>query len=131
MNGSWVRIMLVITLLFAMSGSSVQGKALAAPNVASAVIHFVCCSYTPSEVVIQPGESVEWDGDFGMHPLVSDDGLWNTPTVGTQFVYTFTMTGTFLFHCAIHGGAGGVGMSGRVIVKEFENKVFLPLVLRM
>jgi len=43
-------------------------------DVASAVIHFVCCAYTPSEVVIQPGESVEWDGDFGSHPLVSDDG---------------------------------------------------------
>ena len=41
------------------------------------------------------------------------------------------MTGTFLFHCAIHGGFGGVGMSGRVIVKEFPNKVYLPLVLSM
>ena len=131
MNGPWVRILLVVVLLFAMSGGSVQGKALAAPSADSAVIHFVCCSYTPSEVVIQPGESVEWDGNFGEHPLVSDDGLWITQTVGTQFVYTFTMTGTFLFHCAIHGGAGGVGMSGRVIVKDFPNKIYLPLVLRM
>ena len=131
MSKSWLRIALVIALLFAVSGSSVQGKALAAPNVAGAVIHFACCSYTPSEVVIQPGQSVEWDGDFSMHPLVSDDGLWNTPTAGSQFVYTFAMTGTFLFHCAIHGGPGGVGMSGRVVVKQFENKLFLPLVLRM
>jgi plastocyanin len=38
------------------------------------------------------------------------------------------MTGTFLFHCAIHGAPGGVGMAGRVIVKEFE-KVYLPVVL--
>jgi len=131
MNRSWVRIVLAIALLFAMSGGSVQHEALAAPDVASAVIHFVPFSYTPSEVVIQPGESVEWDGDFSMHPLVSDDGLWTTQAVGTQFVYTFTMTGTFLFHCAIHGDFGGVGMSGRVIVKEFPNKVYLPLVLSM
>ena len=130
MNGPWVRIALAIALLFAMSGGSAQHEALAAPDVASAVIHFVCCAYTPSEVVIQPGESVEWDGDFSSHPLVSDDGLWLTQTVGTQFVYTFTMTGTFLFHCANHGGFGGVGMSGRVIVKEFPNKIYLPLVLR-
>ena len=128
MNGSWGRIVLAIALLFATSGSGVQNKAWAAPNTASAVIHFVCCSYTPSEVTIQPGESVEWDGDFTSHPLVSDDGLWITQTVGTQFVYTFTMTGTFDFHCAIHGP---FGMVGRVIVKEFPNKIYLPIVFSM
>ena len=131
MNRSWVRMLLAIALLFAMSGGRAQHKALAAPDAAGAVIHFVPFSYTPSEVVIQPGESVEWDGDFSFHPLVSDDGLWITQTVGTQFIYTFTMTGTFDFHCANHGGVGGVGMSGRVIVKEFPNKVYLPLVLSM
>jgi len=131
MNRPWARILLAVVLLFALSGGSVQGGALAAPNTASAVIHFVCCSYTPTEVVIQPGQSVEWDGDFTMHPLVSDDGLWMTQNVGTQFVYTFTMTGTFLFHCAIHGGFGGVGMSGRVVVKEFPNKIYLPIVISM
>jgi plastocyanin len=130
MNGPWVRIALAIALLFAMSGGSAQHVALAAPDIVGAVIHFVPFSYTPSEVVIQPGESVEWDGDFSSHPLVSDDGLWTTHAVGTQFVYTFTMTGTFLFHCANHGGFGGVGMSGRVIVKEFPNKIYLPIVLR-
>ena len=128
MNRPWTRILLAIVLLFAVSGGGVQGKALAAPSTASAVINFVCCAYTPSEVVIQPGESVEWDGDFSMHPLVSDNGLWITQTVGTQFTYTFTMTGTFDFHCAIHGP---FGMVGRVIVKEFPNKIYLPLVLRM
>ena len=130
MNGSWGRIVLAIALLFATSSSGVQNKALAAPNTASAVIHFVCCSYTPSEVLIQPGQTVEWDGDFSMHPLVSDDGLWTTHTTDTPFTWTFPMTGTFLFHCAIHGGFGGVGMSGRVIVKEFPNKIYLPIVLR-
>ena len=128
MNRSWVRMLLAIALLFAMSGGSAQHKALAAPDAPGAVIHFVCCAYSPSEVVIQPGESVEWDGDFSFHPLVSDDGLWITQTVGTQFVYTFTMTGTFDFHCAIHGP---FGMVGRVIVRELPNKVYLPLVFRM
>lgn len=128
MNRPWVRILLAIVLLFAMNGGSVQHKALAVPDVTGAVIHFVCCSYQPSEVVVQPGESVEWDGDFSMHPLVSDDGLWITQTVGTQFVYTYTMTGTFDFHCAFHGPSG---MVGRVVVKELPDKVYLPLVLRM
>ena len=131
MNRPWVRIPLAFVLLFVMSGSGAQHEALAAPDVASTAIHFVCCSYTPSEVVIQPGETVEWDGDFSMHPLVSDDGLWPTHMGDTPFTWTFPMTGTFLFHCAIHGGFGGVGMSGRVVVKEFPNKVYLPVVLSM
>jgi len=125
MNRSWVRMLLAIALLFAMSGGSAQHKALAAPDAPGAVITFVCCSYSPSEVVIQPGESVEWDGDFSFHPLVSDNGLWVTQTVGTQFVYTFTVAGTFDFHCAIHGP---FGMVGRVIV---NHKVYLPMVFRM
>jgi len=131
MNGTWVRIVLAIALLFALSGGGVQHKALAAPDVAGAVITFVCCEYTPKEVVIQPGETVEWDGDFSSHPLVSDDGLWTTNAVGTQFTHTFPMTGTFLFHCANHGDFGGIGMSGRVVVKEFPNKIYLPVVLSM
>ena len=131
MNGPWVRIVLAVALLFAMSGGSAQHEALAGPDAASAVITFVCCEYTPKEVVIQPGETVEWDGDFGTHPLVSDDGLWTTPTAGTQFTHTFPITGTFLYHCENHGNFGGVGMSGRVIVKELPNKIYLPVVLSM
>ena len=132
MDRSWVRMFLAIAMLFGMSGGSVQRKALAAPDDIGAVIHFGCdvsgCLYHPSEVVIQPGQAVEWDGDFIFHPLVSDDGLWITRTVGTQFVYTFTMTGTFDFHCAIHGP---FGMVGQVVVRELPNKVYLPLVLSM
>ena len=128
MNGSWVRIVLAIALLFALSGGSAQHEALAAPDAASAVITFVCCQYTPKQVVIQPGQSVEWDGDFSMHPLVSDDGLWPTKDVGTQFTYTFPVTGTFNFHCFFHGS---FGMVGSVIVKELPNKIYLPVVLSM
>ena len=134
MNGPWVRIVLAIALLFAMGGGRVQHEALAAPDIVGAVIHFEPFSYTPKEVVIQPGETVEWDGvngaNFTIHPLVSDDGLWATPRAGTQFTYTFPMTGTFLFHCANHGDFGGVGMSGRVVVEELPNKIYLPLILR-
>ena len=126
MKRLWARMILAIALLLATNGGPAQRKALAAPDVTGAVIHFVCCAYTPSEVVIQPGQAVEWDGDFSFHPLVSDDGLWITQTVRTQFVYTFTMTGTFGFHCAIHGP---FGMTGQVVVQEFL-KVYLPLVLK-
>jgi plastocyanin len=133
MSGQRPRITLVIAMAFVLNGSGAQPSLHAAPTGVGAVIQFGCdvytCAYNPSEVVIQPGGTVEWDGDFTSHPLVSDDGLWITHTVGTPFQHTFPVTGTFLFHCAIHGAPGGVGMSGRVIVKEFSNKIYLPIAL--
>jgi plastocyanin len=133
MSRQWMRIVLVVAMVFVLNGSGAQLSLQAAPAATGPVIHFGCdafsCTYNPSIVVIQPGDTVEWDGDFISHPLVSDDGLWTTPTAGTQFTYTFPVTGTFLFHCMIHGAPGGVGMSGRVIVKEFSNKIYLPVAL--
>jgi len=131
MSRQWMRVVLVVAVVFVLNGSGAQPSLQAAPAATGPVIHFGCdasgCTYNPSVVVIQPGDTVEWDGDFFSHPLVSDDGLWTTPTAGTQFTHTFPVTGTFLFHCMIHGAPGGVGMSGRVLV--FPNKIYLPVAL--
>ena len=40
--------------------------------------------YSPKDVFIHPGDSVHWQGDFSMHPLVSDDALWATVSSGTR-----------------------------------------------
>ena len=32
-------------------------------------------NYNPAQVTIAVGETVEWQGGFGTHPLISDDGL--------------------------------------------------------
>jgi len=134
MNKQWVRLTLAIVLILAASGFGARHSAQAASASNDAVIQFGCvgldCTYNPSQVVIQPGETVEWQGSFASHPLVSDDSLWTTVSAGNSFSHTFTMTGTFLFHCAFHGAPGGVGMAGRVIVRELPNKVYLPLILR-
>jgi plastocyanin len=34
-----------------------------------------------------------------------------------EYSFTFTTAGTFDFFCVNHGAAGGVGMSGTVIVE--------------
>jgi len=127
------RIILTLAVLVALNGVGVQPRAQAAPMQNTAVIQFggpLGFHYSPSEVTIQPGDTVEWQGDFSMHPLVSDDGLWPTHNSGSAFTHTFPTTGTFLFHCNVHGLPGGVGMSGKIIVKELPFKTFLPLVLR-
>ena len=134
MSKQWVRLVSAIVLILAATGSGTRLGTQAAFVSNDVVIQFGCvglsCTYNPTEVVIQPGEKVEWQGNFASHPLVSDDSLWTTVSTGASFQYTFTMTGTFLFHCAFHGAPGGVGMAGRVIVRELPNKTYLPLVLR-
>ncbi len=84
--------------------------------------------YSPSVVLINMGDTVEWDGNFTFHPLASDDNLWPVNNSGTTFSHTFNQPGTFRFYCMIHGGPGGVGMSGEVIVSSTPlQHVFLPL----
>lgn len=71
--------------------------------------------YSPTQVTIAVGDTVEWQGDFSSHPLVSDDGLWPTHSTGMVFDFAFTTPGTFRFHCQVHGGPNGIGMAGEVI----------------
>jgi plastocyanin len=85
-------------------------------------------SYSPKFVLINVGDTVEWEGGFAGHPLVSDDVLWTTPNSGTSFSHTFNQPGAFRFHCQFHGGPGGVGMAGEVFVSSTPvQKTFLPL----
>jgi plastocyanin len=95
----------------------------------TAVVTFVCCSYTPDVVTIGVGEDVEWQGDFTMHPLVSQDGLWPVHGTGTVFTHTFTQVGEYWYYCGVHGGQNGTGMSGKVIVVD-EVSLYLPWIVR-
>lgn len=81
-------------------------------------------TYSPKDVRIAPGDSVEWLGDFAMHPLVSDEGLWQVVGTGTEFSYTFDQAGTYDYHCQVHNS---LGMRGTVTVGYFG---YLPLVTR-
>lgn len=81
-------------------------------------------AYSPKDVRISPGDSVEWLGDFAMHPLVSDEGLWQVVGTGSEFSYTFDQTGTYDYHCQVHSA---LGMRGTVTVGYFG---YLPLVTR-
>jgi len=93
-------------------------------------ITFTCCQYTPPNVFIKVGDTVTWVGGFFgffLHPLVSDDGLWPTHFTGETFSYTFLNAGSYRFHCANHGGFGGIGMSGVVQVSG-SSRVYLPFV---
>jgi plastocyanin len=79
--------------------------------------------FSPTNVTIQAGETVEWVWPSGaMSHNVVPDALEPTtsgsPSNGPKtYSFTFNTAGTYDFHCAVHGGSGGVGMSGTVTVE--------------
>lgn len=78
-------------------------------------------AFTPSQLTIQVGDTVRWTNrSSGTHNVQADDDSFNSgrPAAGRwTFSHTFSAPGEFGYFCLPHGGAGGVGMSGKVIVQ--------------
>jgi plastocyanin len=120
---------LALALIFVTS----TGSGAAALPQATRVIDFGVSNlaYTPAYVVIQTGDTVTWNGQFGFHPLVSEDGLWPTQASGSTFSYTFNQPGFYRYYCMFHGRPGGLGMAGGVLVVSGPiQTVFLPFTMR-
>jgi predicted lipoprotein with Yx(FWY)xxD motif/plastocyanin len=76
-------------------------------------------SFNPKELTVSPGTTVVWHNeDNVLHTVTSDTGLFdgNLPG-GADFQFTFDKAGTYPYYCKPHGGAGGEGMSGVIIVQ--------------
>lgn len=61
---------------------------------------------------------VEWRWIHGSHSVTADDGSFDSGVLckGDTFQHVFGFPGTYGYHCTLHGGRGGVGMSGKVTV---------------
>ena len=79
--------------------------------------------FEPASITVTVGGTVNWYWPVGSagHNIVPDDG--NAPaTSGAPAGYpkflsfTFAVPGVYHYHCAVHGGPGGAGMSGSVTV---------------
>lgn len=76
--------------------------------------------FTPNSVTISVGDSVCFQGIGSLHPLVFDSDISTSYTVdNTCFVGGSSVLpeGNNNYYCSNHGGAGGVGMSGTIIVQ--------------
>jgi plastocyanin len=80
--------------------------------------------FEPANFKIPVGGTVNWfwpPGSVG-HNIVPDNGD-SPPHSGAPadwpkwHVFRFTIPGVYRYHCAVHGGPGGVGMSGTVRVE--------------
>jgi len=73
-------------------------------------------------ITIAVGDTVTWkvEGTFG-HTVTSDTGVFESGQdplqQGDTFSFTFNEPGTYPYYCRFHGGPGGVGMSGTVVVE--------------
>jgi len=78
--------------------------------------------FTPADITIVQGDSVTWrNGDAYAHNVRFDDSSFVAPAAPDSSAWSVTRTfdtpGTYRYHCAAHGLAGGIDMSGAVWVQ--------------
>lgn len=80
--------------------------------------------FSPADVTVVVGSTVTWDWGEGalQHNVVPDVEGGSPPPSGpvtdapNTYQATFDTPGTYRYHCASHGGVGGIGMSGTITV---------------
>jgi plastocyanin len=82
--------------------------------------------FSPRQMTIHVGDTVTFRNDEGFHNVVADDGSFRCasgcsgsqgdPSTGWSFQRTFSAAGAVPFFCEVHGGRGGTGMSGMIMV---------------
>jgi plastocyanin len=79
------------------------GLVLAAPAVAAnQAITFASYAYNPTPVTVKTGDTATFSGSFTSHPLVWDGGEYATTATGTSSAFSFSVPGTYRYHCQIH-----------------------------
>ncbi len=93
----------------------------AAPAVSAGAmtVNLVDTTFEPAQLTVKVGTTVKWTNNSTMnHTVTADDGSFGSDTLapGAQFQFTFSKPGTFRYYCKFHGGPGGKGMSGTIVV---------------
>ena len=76
-------------------------------------------AFAPKTITIPVGATVVWSRSGShTHTVTADDSSFDSGFLraGQGFEHAFTQPGTFAYYCDVHGGPGGVGMSGAVTV---------------
>ncbi len=76
-------------------------------------------TFDRTEVHIAPGQTVIWNNpNSDTHTVTADDGSFDSGDVATgdQYTMEFDTPGTYPYFCQYHGGPGGDGMSGVIVV---------------
>lgn len=96
----------------------VEKAAAAMPQPASAVT-ISNTQYSPTKLTVAPGTTVTWTNkEAKPHTVTADDNSFASKALkeNDTFSFKFDKPGAYAYHCAFHGGNGGKGMSGQVVV---------------
>lgn len=103
-------------LLFNFSCSSSDTAPAPNPTPTTVNVSILAMSYSPATVTVVKGTIVKWTNNGGgPHTVTADNGTTfdsSTLNVGGVFNFTTSATGTFQYHCLIHG----LSMSGTLVV---------------
>jgi plastocyanin len=108
-----------------LAGSPQTFTATAGTAPTTATISVVNDAFSPSTITVAVGTTVTWSwGSGAIGHNVAPDAVGGEPprsgnleSAPNSYQHTFNTAGTFLYHCEAHGAAGGIGMSGTVIVQ--------------
>ena len=78
-------------------------------------------SFSPTPLTITTGDTVRWIAVLGTHNVLADDGSFTSGPPAPapwEFTHVFTTAGSNPYYCEPHGGPGGTGMSGVIIVED-------------
>jgi len=93
---------------------------LGAAGAATHEVQVISFRFEPEHLVIQPGDTVRWRNLGGDHNVVADDeSFGNGPPSSGSWTYshTFDLAGSYGYYCLPHGGPGGAGMAGTIVVQ--------------
>jgi len=102
---------LVCILLAACGGSS--------PSTSGPTVSAIDNAFSPQELHIKAGDTVTWvNNGQTAHTVTADDNSYDSGFVNPGFQYThiYTKPGRYSYYCRLHGGPGGSGMAGVIIV---------------
>ncbi len=96
-------------------------QAAPAPAVQTITIDIGDNTFAPSKTTVPVGATVVWKHTGKKpHTVTADTGAFDSGKLdnGSTFAFTFKQAGTFPYFCQFHGGKGGEGMAGTIIVAD-------------
>jgi len=112
MAGAAVLIFLFSAVLISCSKSSSNNNNSSASSNKVSIANM---AFSPASITVTAGTMVTWTNNDNMtHTVTADDGSYDSGNIvtGNGFSKTFTVAGTYAYHCTIHPS-----MTGTVIVK--------------
>ena len=106
-----IRLIFIAALLLWIAAAPAWGQ--------TAEVSAVDDEFVPSELEVTSGTEVTWTNNGeSPHTVTADDGTFNSGNLdpGDSYSFTFEEGDEFPYYCEYHGGEGGEGMAGTIIL---------------